>query len=307
MTGDGGTARLRLVPADGSDPAGRLLADLPPAWHGEVIGPGIDGWETIVEGGRDRPIRLPGLPARLRHEIAWMAHWQHCDGLKVSVDVCKQLASMLAWADESGRPLPSLAWAGKRDLLRLHGVWFHALGARRAVACRAALHAKYRCVLRADKAVVGHEVPVPRYAEHVGQQPADCQAGRPQGDEGADGMKASASAVVRPSARTRPQTGLPSSGLSRSCWSSGIPRRSDASRSRSPSASTSGAIPRCSPRSLWPRTASRPGDDATVDGLCDGRGLPLDPVDRVGVLQAQLDRVADGVVEHGAARRHRPK
>ncbi len=126
MTGDGGTARLRLVPADGSDPAGRLLADLPPAWHGEVIGPGIDGWETIVEGGRDRPIRLPGLPARLRHEIAWMAHWQHRDGLKVSVDVCNQLASMLAWADESGRPLPSLAWAGKHDLLRLHGVWFHA-------------------------------------------------------------------------------------------------------------------------------------------------------------------------------------
>src|SRR6266702_8837482 len=126
MTGDGGTARLRLVPADGSDPAGRLLADLPPAWHGEVIGPGIDGWETIVEGGRDRPIRLAGLPARLRHEIAWMAHWQHRDGLKVSVDVCNQLASMLAWADESGRPLPSLAWAGKHDLLRLHGVWFHA-------------------------------------------------------------------------------------------------------------------------------------------------------------------------------------
>jgi hypothetical protein len=126
MTGDGGTARPRLVPADGSDPAGRLLADLPPAWHGEVIGPGIDGWETIVEGVRDRPIRLPGLPARLRREIAWMAHWQHRDGLKVSVDVCNQLASMLAWADESGRPLPSLAWAGKHDLLRLHGVWFHA-------------------------------------------------------------------------------------------------------------------------------------------------------------------------------------
>jgi len=125
MTGDR-TARLRPVPAAAADPAGRLLADLPPAWHGEVIGPGINGWETIVEGGRDRPIRLPGLPARLRHEIAWMAHWQHRDGLKVSVDVCNQLASMLTWADESGRPLPSLARAGKHDLLRLHGVWFHA-------------------------------------------------------------------------------------------------------------------------------------------------------------------------------------
>jgi len=126
MTGDR-TARLRLVPATAADPLGRLLADLPPAWHREVIGPGIDGWERIVEAGRDRPIRLPGLPPRLRHEIAWMAHWQHCDGLKVSVDVCNQLASVLTWAAEAGRPLPpSLAWAGKQDLLQLHGVWFHA-------------------------------------------------------------------------------------------------------------------------------------------------------------------------------------
>ena len=49
MTGDRGTARLRLVPADGPDPAARLLADLPAAWHGDVIGPGIEGWESIVE------------------------------------------------------------------------------------------------------------------------------------------------------------------------------------------------------------------------------------------------------------------
>jgi hypothetical protein len=126
MTGDR-TARLRPVPATAVDPVGRLLADLPPAWHGEVIGPGINGWETIVEGGRDRPIRLPELPARLRLEIAWMAHWQHRDGLKVSVDVCNQLASVLTWAAGAGRPLPpSLAWAGKHDLLRLHGVWFYA-------------------------------------------------------------------------------------------------------------------------------------------------------------------------------------
>ena len=126
MTGDR-AARLRPVPAAAVDPVGRLLADLPAAWHGEVIGPGINGWETIVEGDRDRPIRLQGLPARLRHEIAWMAHWQHRDGLKVSVDVCSQLASVLAWAAEAGRPLPpSLAWAAKDDLLRLHGVWFHA-------------------------------------------------------------------------------------------------------------------------------------------------------------------------------------
>ena len=42
------------------------------------------------------------------------------------------------------------------------------------------------------------------------------------------------------------------------------------------------------------------GDHAPVDGLGDGGGLPPDPVDRVGVQQARLDRVADGVVEHGA-------
>jgi len=45
MTGDRGTARLRLVPAAAPDPAGRMLADLPAGWHGDVIGPGIEGWE----------------------------------------------------------------------------------------------------------------------------------------------------------------------------------------------------------------------------------------------------------------------
>ena len=127
MTGDRTTARLRLVPAAVPDPAGRMLADLPPEWHGEVIGPGIEGWESMAGSGRDRALRLEGLPARLRLELAWMAHWQHRDGLKVSVDVCNQLASLLAWASEAGHMLPqSLAWADKQDLLRVHGTWFHA-------------------------------------------------------------------------------------------------------------------------------------------------------------------------------------
>ena len=56
-----------------------------------------------------------------------MACWQHRDGLKVPVDTCNQLASLLAWAPGAGHMLPqSLAWADKQDLLRLHGVWFHA-------------------------------------------------------------------------------------------------------------------------------------------------------------------------------------
>lgn len=121
------TARLRAVPATAEDPAARLLADLPPEWHGEVVGPGIKGWESIVEGDRDRALQLHGLAPRLRHELAWMAHWQHLDGLKVPVDVGNQLASMLAWAAETGHPpLESLAWVDKQELLRLHGIWFHA-------------------------------------------------------------------------------------------------------------------------------------------------------------------------------------
>ncbi len=127
MTGDRGTARLRLVPAAAPDPAGRMLADLPAGWHGEVIGPGIEGWESIGESGRDRALHLEGLPARLRLELAWMACWQHRDGLKVPVDTCNQLASLLAWAPGAGHVLPqSLAWSDKQELLRLHGAWFHA-------------------------------------------------------------------------------------------------------------------------------------------------------------------------------------
>jgi hypothetical protein len=121
------TTRLRAVPATVEDPAARLLADQPSEWRGEVVGPDITGWESIVEGGRDRAFRLHGLPRRLRHEVAWMARWQHLDGLKVAVDVGNQLASMLAWAQETGHPLPeSLAWIDKQEILRLHGVWFHA-------------------------------------------------------------------------------------------------------------------------------------------------------------------------------------
>ena len=137
MTGDRTTARLRLVPADGPGPSARMLADLPAGWHGDVIGPGIEGWESMGESGRGRALHLEGLPARLKLELARMACWQHRDGLKVPVGPCNQLASLLAWAPGAGHVLPrSLAWADKQDLLRLHGAWFHArhgrLPARRA-------------------------------------------------------------------------------------------------------------------------------------------------------------------------------
>ena len=74
MTGDFTTARLRPVPADGAGPEARMLADLPAGWHGDVIGPGIEGWESVGEAGRDRALHLEVLPERLRLEIAWMAH-----------------------------------------------------------------------------------------------------------------------------------------------------------------------------------------------------------------------------------------
>lgn len=103
-----------------------MLADLPAGWRGGMIGPGIEGWELVGEAGRDRALHLEGLPGRLRIEIAWMAHWQHLDGLKVPVDTCNQLASLLTWASQTGHALPeSLAWADKQELLRLHCVWFH--------------------------------------------------------------------------------------------------------------------------------------------------------------------------------------
>jgi hypothetical protein len=125
MTSDR-TTRLRLLPAAVSDPTARLLADLPTQWHGEIIGPGIDGWETMVEAGRVRTVHLHRVPERLRHELAWMAHWQRQDGMRVAVAVVNQFASVLAWASETGHPLPqSLAWADKAELLRLHGTWFH--------------------------------------------------------------------------------------------------------------------------------------------------------------------------------------
>ena len=96
MTGDRTAAGVRLVPADGPGPSARMLADLPAGWHGSVIGPGIEGWRSVGEAGRDRALHLEGLPERLRLELAWMAHWQHRDGLKVPVDTCNQLASLLA-------------------------------------------------------------------------------------------------------------------------------------------------------------------------------------------------------------------
>jgi integrase len=73
----------------------RLLSDLPAEWRGEVIGPGIDTWERATVAGSPTPLRLNGLPARIRTELAWMAHWQFREGSKVTASEYNQIAQML--------------------------------------------------------------------------------------------------------------------------------------------------------------------------------------------------------------------
>ena len=105
MTGDRTAARVRLVPADGPDPSARMLADLPAAWHGDVIGPGIEGWESVAK---------PAVTGHCTWKASRAAEARaRVDGLlaapgllKVPVDTCNQLASLLAWAPGTGHVLP---------------------------------------------------------------------------------------------------------------------------------------------------------------------------------------------------------
>ena len=80
--------------ATGYSSAG-LLSDLPAEWRGDVIGPGIDTWERATDAGSSTPLRLNGLPARIRTELAWMAHWQFREGNKVNASEYNQIAQML--------------------------------------------------------------------------------------------------------------------------------------------------------------------------------------------------------------------
>ncbi|MGW1160196.1 tyrosine-type recombinase/integrase [Streptomyces sp. NPDC002519] len=100
------------------------MADLPAEWDGEVLGPGIDGWEERAEQGRGASIKLSGLPYRLRTELAWMAHWQFRDGARVSVGAFNQIAKTLVWAAEHGRTVRSLADLDLTAFCKLHGAWF---------------------------------------------------------------------------------------------------------------------------------------------------------------------------------------
>jgi hypothetical protein len=115
------------LPAGGIGPVDRLLADLPPQWHGETIGPGIADWTARNGRGRMTALRLHGLPQRLRVELAWMAHWQYLDGVGVHVAGVNQIAAALAGARAANRAMPGslrdLDWDNAR---RMVSVWFEA-------------------------------------------------------------------------------------------------------------------------------------------------------------------------------------
>ncbi|HVH21922.1 MAG TPA: hypothetical protein VNA11_05665, partial [Pseudonocardia sp.] len=83
-----------LGSAGGLDPVARLFSQLPPLWHGPIIGPGIADWASISENG-ERRIDLTGLPDPFPAELAWMAHWQALDGTRSSVLATNQLANIL--------------------------------------------------------------------------------------------------------------------------------------------------------------------------------------------------------------------
>jgi integrase len=76
-------------------PLTRLLTDLPTAWRQETIGPDVPGWRGITVKERPTPIRVGGLPLRIRVELAWMAHWQFVDGTKVTASQFNQAAEVL--------------------------------------------------------------------------------------------------------------------------------------------------------------------------------------------------------------------
>ncbi len=113
---------LRSVPAP--CPAGRLLADLPPEWRGEVLGPDIDSWPHRTEGGRGAPINLVGLPDSLRNELAWMTHWQFHDGLQISTLDFNRVAATLRWAVTHDRTVRSLAEIDAEAFWKLYAPWF---------------------------------------------------------------------------------------------------------------------------------------------------------------------------------------
>ncbi len=111
-------------PATEHAPAG-LLSDLPTEWRGVVIGPDIDMWEYATEAGSSTLLRLGGLPARIRTELAWMAYWQFREGNKVTASEYNQIARMLAQCMGTGRlSLDSVLDVDTAEFVPLYRGWF---------------------------------------------------------------------------------------------------------------------------------------------------------------------------------------
>ncbi len=123
-----GERRLRSV--EDVDPIWRLWEQLPPEWHGPIIGPGIENWSEISEN-KGQTLNLSGLPEVIAAEMAWMAHWQAFDGTRSSVLGLSQLANILRRAIREGHPFPpsirAMDWPTAQSLQG----WFYATRWRR--------------------------------------------------------------------------------------------------------------------------------------------------------------------------------
>lgn len=117
--------RRHLRPAEGLDPIWRLWESLPPAWRGQVIGDGVENWESITENGRRR-LDLSGLPDPIPAELAWMAHWQAVDGTRSSVLGLNQLANVLRRAIREDHPFPPSIRAMDWEAASALQGWFYA-------------------------------------------------------------------------------------------------------------------------------------------------------------------------------------
>ncbi|MFD7846800.1 tyrosine-type recombinase/integrase [Nocardia sp. NPDC059764] len=122
---------LRAVPDRPPTPSARLLADLPIEWRGEVLGPSISGWADMIERGRGGSINLAALSYRLRIELAWMAHWQFRDGVKIGVGAFNQIAKTLEWAATHGRTVGSLSELDLVAFSKTYAAWFESRHERR--------------------------------------------------------------------------------------------------------------------------------------------------------------------------------
>ena len=122
---------IPLQPVSPSHAPVRLLSDLPAEWRGDVIEPEIDTWEHATTSGSSTPLRLNGLPTRIRTELAWMAHWQFREGNKVAASEFNQIAKMLSHGIETGRlSVDSVLEVDKEAFIPLYRTWFESCRGR---------------------------------------------------------------------------------------------------------------------------------------------------------------------------------